>query len=225
MAQKPQVTPGMVGIMATCVKDKEKFATRELFALFNEYADTLYGPEEELDHHGNVEDAFDQEVKNMNKPKTRFTALMPGMPCCIFIRVMDPVDPVKLVETILNDLQTKQQYRTRHVNRILPLSIVCHATLLDIAKTTKQLMDTMKPEETFALMPRIRFTESISRNVLIDHVAKQVTNKVDLESPDVVVILEIFKNVCGVGLVRDYYKLKKFNLYELVEKTLDNLES
>jgi len=111
-----QVEPGMKGVMATCVKGKEKFATRELFTLFNEYADALYGSEQGESEQvaASIEDAFAQEVQALSKPKTRFTALLPGMPCCIFIRTKDPVDPVQLVDAILQDLQTKQMHKTRY---------------------------------------------------------------------------------------------------------------
>jgi len=83
-------------------------------------------------------------------------------------------------------------------------------------------MDTqLRPEETFALIPRIRFNDTIPRDALIEAVAKQASNNtVNLDDPDVCVLLEVFKNVCGVGLARDYYKLKKYNIYELVDHDL-----
>ncbi|KAG2107786.1 hypothetical protein BD769DRAFT_1501022, partial [Suillus cothurnatus] len=38
---------------------------------------------------------------------------------------------------------------------------------------------------------------------------------VDLDDPDVFVLVEIFKSTFGMNIVEDYYRFRKFNVMEL----------
>jgi tRNA acetyltransferase TAN1 len=86
---------------------------------------------------------------------------------------------------------------------------------------------------------RMRNHNTLSRPQIIEEVAKCVpqTCKVDLDDPEVFILMEIFKvctfifcrakqlsncdrsgqSVCGIGIVRDYYKLHKFNVMEIAK--------
>jgi len=41
---------------------------------------------------------------------------------------------------------------------------------------------------------------------------------VDLDDPELFVLVEVFKNVCGISLVQDYYRLQKFNVMEIANE-------
>ena len=43
--------------------------------------------------------------------------------------------------------------------------------------------------------------------------------KVDLNSPDVSIVVEIIRNVCCVGIVKNFFDKRKYNLVNLVDKT------
>ncbi|KAG6331615.1 hypothetical protein ID866_7479 [Astraeus odoratus] len=55
---------------------------------------------------------------------------------------------------------------------------------------------------------------------IIQEVAKCMPESytVDLDSPDVFILVELFKNVCGVSILRDYYRLQKFNVMTLANE-------
>lgn len=67
---------------------------------------------------------------------------------------------------------------------------------------------------------RSRNHSTLTRQSLIETVADAVPKclKVDLESPEVFVLVEVFKSTCGVSVVRDYYKLRKFNVVEVASE-------
>lgn len=67
---------------------------------------------------------------------------------------------------------------------------------------------------------RIRNHSTLTRQNLIEAVADSVPKqlKVDLENPEVFILMEVFKSTCGVSVVRDYYKLKKFNVLEIASE-------
>jgi tRNA acetyltransferase TAN1 len=82
---------------------------------------------------------------------------------------------------------------------------------------------------------RIRNHTTLSRLALIEAIAQCVPegHTVDLEDPELFIIVEVFKvsslqtvslmsklhlflqSICGVSVVRDYYKLQKFNVVEI----------
>lgn len=84
---------------------------------------------------------------------------------------------------------------------------------------------------------RVRNHTTLSRPAIIQHVASWVPegHKVALDNPEIFILIEIFKvftcfsgcqiwndramqSVCGVSIVRDYYKYSKFNVLELANK-------
>ena len=89
----------------------------------------------------------------------------------------------------------------------------------------------------------MRNHNTLTRPQIIQEVAKCVPpeHKVVLENPDVFILIEIFKvspqlsfdgrqlinaivnqSVCGISVVKDYYRLQKFNVIELANaKNLD----
>jgi len=103
--------------------------------------------------------------------------------------------------------------------------------------------------EQYKIELRIRNHSTLTRRSLIEAVADSVPKqlKVDLEAPEVFVLVEVFKvrhqliravttdlsnhsdwlplfqncwrqSTCGVSVVRDYYKLKKFNVVEVASE-------
>jgi len=61
---------------------------------------------------------------------------------------------------------------------------------------------------------------TLSKPNIIQEIAKCFPegHKVDLDDPEVFVLVEIFKNICGVSVVKDYYHLQKFNVMEIASE-------
>lgn len=62
----------------------------------------------------------------------------------------------------------------------------------------------------------------MKRDEVIQQVAKAVGNgySVDLKNPDVVILVEIYRNVLGMSVVdNEYERLKRYNLAEIYEPT------
>jgi tRNA acetyltransferase TAN1 len=62
-----------------------------------------------------------------------------------------------------------------------------------------------------------RNNDTIDRNDLISKIAAFIgsknptLHKVDLKTPDVVVLVEVFKGMCGMSVIHDFHKLQKYN--------------
>ena len=61
-----------------------------------------------------------------------------------------------------------------------------------------------------------RFSHTIDRKMTIDLLADMVGSKhrVSLDEPDLVIMVQLFMNLCGVSVLPHYQKYKKYNIQE-----------
>ncbi|KAI0784208.1 hypothetical protein C8Q75DRAFT_724712 [Abortiporus biennis] len=232
------------GIWATCVKGKEKQTVGELYDLFDALANELWpkadasseatgGTQEpsnesdDDDDEGDLEDIEKQiakEVATMKKPRKeqRFANAQTNTPCVVFISCKPPVDPVKLVITHIQNVMKTGISQTRFTQRLTPVATSCPTNTPEIVSLCTRLMTPILEEygdKTFSykIELRMRNHNTLKRPALVQELAKCIPekHKVDLENPDVFILVEIFKSVCGVSVVKDYYKMQKFNVMEI----------
>ncbi|KAJ1529096.1 THUMP domain-containing protein 1 [Nowakowskiella sp. JEL0078] len=72
---------------------------------------------------------------------------------------------------------------------------------------------------SFKIIPRVRHNDLISKSTLIQAIAAMIPSphKVDLSEPDVCIMVEVIKGVCGICVLPDYVKFKKYNLESIFE--------
>ncbi|EKM58253.1 uncharacterized protein PHACADRAFT_26773 [Phanerochaete carnosa HHB-10118-sp] len=235
------------GVWVTCIRGKEKQAVGELYDLFEQLASETWPSEGEAqaqdasdedkddDDDDDIERQIAKEMSGMKRPKkeTRFASCQTSTPCFVALSCKPPVDPVQLVTRYIAGVVESGVTRTRAVQRLTPVSATCITNLQEItALCSKLLAPFLADGKTFTVCPtlfdslnqykielRMRNHNTLTRLKIIEEVAKCVPGicKVDLESPEVFILIEIFKSVCGIGIVRDYYRLQKFNVMEIVK--------
>ncbi|KAJ3260457.1 hypothetical protein HK103_000599 [Boothiomyces macroporosus] len=137
----------------------------------------------------------------------------------------DTIEPVSFALKILNELIESKIKNTRYTSRIIPISDTCFALMKDIkemaSKRIHEFFDGLEPS-TFVIVPKIRNNTSLknARDELIQMVAEIVPtkHKVDINGAKYSIMLEIMNNVCGISIVTDYNRLKKFNLEQFENK-------
>ncbi|KAJ7765767.1 hypothetical protein B0H16DRAFT_402001 [Mycena metata] len=195
-------------------------------------------PEEGL----SIEAQIASEVSAMKKPKKeqRFTNCQTNTPCrewpsiqkrqktwvlpfpVVFISCKPPVDPVKLVMNYLYNVEKTGLTQTRYSLRFTPVSAACVTNLQEIQILCRTVLEPFFGEGVegvikYKIELKIRNHTTLARMTLIEAIAACVPerHKVDLDDPELVIIVEVFKSICGVSVVRDYYKLQKFNAVEI----------
>ncbi|KAK4185291.1 tRNA acetyltransferase TAN1 [Podospora australis] len=77
---------------------------------------------------------------------------------------------------------------------------------------------------TFAIRPSIRNHNTLKRDVVINTIARLINDdrhKVNLSSPDKVILVDVYQKVCGISVVDgDWDELKRYNLTELYGHSL-----
>ncbi|KAJ6458890.1 hypothetical protein DFH09DRAFT_1276644 [Mycena vulgaris] len=231
------------GIWVTCVKGKEKQAVGELYELLDTLASELWPPvpenadgdsDDDANESLSIEAQIASEVSAMKRPRKeqRFTNCQTNTPCVVFISCKQPVDPVKLVTTHIQNVQNTGVTHTRHSLRFSPVSASCVTNLPEIQALCRTVLEPHFGESvgqkfTYKIELRIRNHTTIARLDLIEAIAKCVPegHTVDLDDPELFILVEVFKSVCGLSVVRDYHKFHKFNVVEIANAhALENSE-
>ncbi|KAJ7932680.1 hypothetical protein B0H13DRAFT_1592930 [Mycena leptocephala] len=222
------------GVWVTCVMGKEKQAVGELYELFNGLAAELWPETEEAkddddsdaepDEGLSIEAQIANEVSAMKRPRKeqRFTNCQTNTPCVVFISCKPPIDPVKLVMKHVHDVEATGLTHTRYSLRFSPVVASCVTNLPEIQTLCRTVLEPFFGESVdqkfkYKIELRIRNHTTLSRLALIEAIAQCVPEGhiVDLDDPELFIIVEVFKSICGVSVVRDYYKLQKFNVVEI----------
>lgn len=220
----------------TCVKGKEKQAVGELYDLFDSLASQLwpYEPTHVADdsdgsgdnaHDGDdIEKMIAREVTSIKRPRKeqRFANCQTNTQCVVFISCKPPVDPVKLVMTHVQTVAETGVTHTRYAQRFTPVTASCTANVLEIRSLCGRVLRPFfatEPDQKYSykIELRMRNHSTLTRPELIQEIASCVPegHKVDLDNAEVFILVEVFKSVCGMSIVKDYYRFHKFNVMEI----------
>uniref|UniRef100_A0A2M4CIS3 THUMP domain-containing protein n=1 Tax=Anopheles darlingi TaxID=43151 RepID=A0A2M4CIS3_ANODA len=229
--------PGQRGFLVTC-NGRLHDCIRDSYRILNEYADLLYGAApspneaEPAANEKSVDDESEEEdisvtlqkeaaAAGIKKPM-RFQNVDSGATNCLFIRTTLK-EPTALAHKVLQDLSTTRKAKSRFILRMVPIEAVCRANLKDIIDTVGSLSDRhfLKEPKTYAIIYNHRLNNELPRDDVIRELAdlissKNAGNKANLKNPELAVIVEVIKGLCCIGIVPEYYTLRKYNLAEIV---------
>ncbi|ORY93817.1 hypothetical protein BCR43DRAFT_461136 [Syncephalastrum racemosum] len=229
------------GVLVACRRGCERKAAKELVDLFTQYADEMYPAQsKDGDNDENNDDNDDEEeedfeasiAKELSELKApqknqRVSSIHTDVECLTFIKTKHPIQPVDLVHRILSDLERDQKPRTRYTSRLLPVQKTCLADTEKMQNLASKLLvpvmdapaeDGSLPGRTYAVMPRVRRFSGLERKAIIDCITPLVAerHRVDLDSPDYTIIVEICENVCMMSVVPDWNRFKKYNIESIL---------
>ncbi|GBB86422.1 hypothetical protein RclHR1_12870004 [Rhizophagus clarus] len=228
--------PNISGIFVSCNQAKESLCVSECYDLFNEYADKIYTANEGSDKEGSdnegsdndVESSIAKEIAQMKESRKsrRFVSIPTGTNCVVFIKTNPPINPIELVHSILIDLHNTGKKKTRFSMRMIPITKTCYANMNDIKRMAGEILKPrfhlLKDDQQieYAIIPNIRNNNVIDRMELINAIAELVgdQHKVNLVDPKLVIIVDVFMNICGMSVLEDYTKLKKYNIEKIFEE-------
>ncbi|PWN97995.1 hypothetical protein FA09DRAFT_330150 [Tilletiopsis washingtonensis] len=184
------------------------------------------GAEKPRDEQGNV----------VPSPRRRFEIVETGTECLRFISVAPPLDPFRLVLGLMEEVERTGEARSRFVQRLSPVAGTSRADLKSVEALARELLprwfasssaqaslEGAEKGVTYKVEPHIRSHTSLSRDDVIRTIASCVPcdagHAASLSHPDVWIMFEGIRNVCGLGVSKDYLKYKKYNPQQLAEAT------
>lgn len=216
----------MKGFLCSC-NNREKECIAEAYNILNKYADLL--KEEHLEDQNPVENCMQDDLSNelsILKSKTKlktFQLVESGAKNFLFIKTSIE-NTVELASRIMLDIQKTKTQQTKFLIRLVPIEITCKAYIKDIENAFKPLADKYfsHDSKTFSVAYNHRNNNNLIREEVISTIANIITklqsNKVDLKTPQMVVIIEVIKGIALLSVIPNYFEYKKFNLLALSEE-------
>ncbi|XP_031636240.1 THUMP domain-containing protein 1 homolog [Contarinia nasturtii] len=180
------------------------------------------------DEEEDIATTLEKQIKTMTKAKkfdhSRFQQIDSKMPNCIFIKT-NVKDPNELGVRLVRDIAATKTQKTRYLLRLWPVDAICRANNQDILNAAGRLFDKvlLKSEPTtYSVVVNKRHNTTFDRMKIIQEIAELIdfkcpAHKVDLKNPKITIAIEIMKGLCCISLLPDYFKLKKYNVYELAQ--------
>ncbi len=110
---------------------------------------------------------------------------------------LDPVEVVRKIKEMVLD----EPWSVRYCLRIIPIQKVIETKIEEIEKTVSEMSKEITEGETYRISIEKR-NSNLSSQEIIKKIATKIKNKVSLEFPDKVVLIEILGNKTGVSILK-----------------------
>ena len=119
---------------------------------------------------------------------------------------LDPIEVVRKMREILLD----EPWSIRYCLRVIPVQKVVKTNIDEIEKIICETSNQIEEKETYRILIEKRNSD-ISSKEIITKIANGIKNKVSLDSPDKVILIEILGIVTGISILKksDILSLEK----------------
>jgi len=96
----------------------------------------------------------------------------------------------------------KDPHFFQYILKIIPIDYICETNIKTITNLIQNhSKNFIREGDTFKIVINRRKHEKIERNFMIERIASNINNKVDLDNPDKIIRLEVLGNFCGVSFL------------------------
>jgi len=110
---------------------------------------------------------------------------------------LDPVEVVKRIKKMIID----EPWSIRYCLRIIPIQKIIETEIEEIEKSVCDLSDQILENETYRISIEKRNSD-LSSQEIITKIANKIKNKVSLEFPDKIILIEILGNKTGISILK-----------------------
>jgi tRNA acetyltransferase TAN1 len=119
---------------------------------------------------------------------------------------LDPIEVVKKMKEILLD----EPWSIRYCLRVIPIQKFIETNVEEIEKTISSMLNQIQNTDTYRISIEKRNSD-ISSKEIITKIADKIKNKVSLDFPDKIILIEILGIITGVSILEksDILSLEK----------------
>ena len=117
------------------------------------------------------------------------------------LMVDSKIEPSKIIDCVKNKI-IEEPWLIRYCLRIIPIQSMTDTDIDKIKQNVIKLKDSIQKNDSYRITIEKRNT-SISTNEIITEVAKIFPNKVSLNKPDLIVLIEILGDKTGISILKD----------------------
>ena len=111
---------------------------------------------------------------------------------------LDPIEVVKKMREMLLD----EPWSIRYCLRVIPVQKVVETNIEEIEKIISNISNQIEEKETYRILIEKRNSD-ISSKEIITKIANRIKNKVSLDFPDKVILIEILGIVTGISILKN----------------------
>jgi len=111
---------------------------------------------------------------------------------------LDPIEVVKKMREMLLD----EPWSIRYCLRVIPIQKVVETNIEEIEKIISNISNQIEEKETYRILIEKRNSDILSKEI-ITKIANRIKNKVSLDFPDKVVLIEILGIVTGISILKN----------------------
>lgn len=110
---------------------------------------------------------------------------------------LDPIEVVRKMKEMLLD----EPWSIRYCLRIIPIQKIVETNIEEIEQSIEELSNQISDDETYRISIEKR-NSNLSSQEMITKIANKIKNKVSLEFPDKVILIEILGNKTGISILK-----------------------
>ena len=110
---------------------------------------------------------------------------------------LDPIEVVRKMKEALLD----EPWSIRYCLRVIPVQKVVETNIEEIEKTISSMSDQIEEKESYRILIEKRNSD-ISSKEIITKIANGIKNKVSLDFPDKIILIEILGIVTGISILK-----------------------
>lgn len=112
--------------------------------------------------------------------------------------ILEPIQVVRKMKDMLLD----EPWSIRYCLRVIPIQKIVESKMEEIEKITTFVSEQISEGETYRISIEKRNSELSSKDI-ITKIANKIKNKVSLEFPDKIVLIEILGNKTGISVIKN----------------------
>jgi hypothetical protein len=118
------------------------------------------------------------------------------------IGALSNIEAKKIIQKIHRILKKNPNF-FQFILKIIPIDYICETKIKVLSTLIREHYNSyIDKGDSFKIVLNRRKHEDIERNSLIERIANNIDNSVDLENPDIVVRIEVLGNFCGVSFLK-----------------------
>ena len=125
------------------------------------------------------------------------------------ITVQTKLDPIEVVRK-MKEMVLDEPWSIRYCLRIIPIQKIVETKIDEIEKIILSMSDQIKEKESYRILIEKRNSD-ISSKEIITKIANGIKNKVSLDFPDKIILIEILGIITGISILKksDILSLEK----------------
>jgi len=117
------------------------------------------------------------------------------------LMVNTDIEPSKIIDWVKNKI-TEEPWLIRYCLRMIPIQTITETEMGKITENVIKLKDIIKKNDSYRITIEKRNT-NMSSTEIIAEIAKIFPNKVSLNQPDWIILIEILGNKTGISILKD----------------------